>query len=215
MSSTAEHKFVNTYLHDIIKEQKVLNPLYHPDWESTYNDKSLMISAIGELVELSNELPHFTKFFGGYTKTNFHLALEEFVDILHFMATRVILSGNESGKTKVVVDPEVIKSFSVNDFILKFNSNILTPEYKLIDFHELFIYGCHMFKVSPDLMLTAYLHKNSKNKLRAMAGAHDFDIKDIKDSEICTYDFLFGSSFIKEEKDEYNARLRSAYEQRM
>lgn len=200
---------VNSYVDIILKEQAYLNTLYKQDWKDTYKAKDFIVSSIGELVELSDELKYFTKFFGGKSDCNFHLALEEFTDILHFMATRLLLekySTNNKEFTYQVPN-------DIQGFIIEINRNIINPTYSKFLFFELFLLGCRLFRVTPDLMLTAYLHKNSKNKIRAGAGALDFDVSSLKAKETPTYDYLFSSGFTSKHHDEFNASLKEHYEQ--
>lgn len=192
------------YLPNILEEQEALNNAYDPNWRETYSSSKFALAAVDEIKEIKDELSSFCNFFGKADKENFHLALEETVDVIHFYATRVIVESPDSDLTPYACDTE---TKSVSEWVRLMAAICTAPQANCTRLIQIIYMACNIFDVTPDLMLVAYLHKNRKNHKRAEAGAISQDVKHIKQSELSTFEFLRSESWISLTQEMFNAKL--------
>lgn len=195
---------IYNYIPDIIEEQEHLNSAYDLNWRATYSPSKFSLAAIDEIKEIKDELSSFCNFFGKAEKENFHLALEETVDVIHFYATRVIVESPDSDLTPYACD---VETKSVSEWVRLMAAICTAPQANTIRLAQIIYMACNIFDVTPDLMLVAYLHKNRKNHKRAAAGAISQDVKHIKQSELSTFEFLRSESWISLTQEMFNAKL--------
>jgi len=210
---------------DILKEQEDLNHLYDKNWNQTELWK-YRIAAVREFNEMLDELPSVHKFYGSPKPSDWAMALEEFVDVLHFAASMYMRTAASKTfedfqhyfdsvgvhRTHKDIQDRLDTINTALDFkgqhisslfdILA-TTNATSGEYSFI---TLFVIGCSMFDVSVDHMFVAYLHKNIKNRSRAKSGAMSKDID--KSKEVGTYQYMHDQQLFADTAEEYNERMR-------
>lgn len=194
---------------EIRQQQALLNDMYSPDWRETYQVDKIILSAAAEFSEMLEEVKGAWKFYGTHYQNDWATALEEFVDIVHFMATVELCSGvvTTYEDVSLVVSSawnRTLKGKSQSYLLSKIHRNM-----KRGSFLQLLTAGCMTFRLTPEQLLVAYLHKNKKNQARAQAGAISRDISDIKASEQSTFDYMYQNGFISMARDEYNQAVDS------
>lgn len=189
---------------EIRQQQLLLNDMYSPDWRDTYQADKIILSAAMEFSEMLEEVKGAWKFYGTQYQNDWATALEEFVDIVHFMATVEWCKRADPAyvnETPIVISTwiRVLKGKSQSYILSKLHGNI-----KSGTFVQLLAVGCKLFRLTPEQLLVAYLHKNKKNQARAQAGALTHDVKELKASEQSTFDYLYQNGFISLTREEYN-----------
>lgn len=197
----------------ILTEQSLLNSLYNPKWLENYSVDCLNFSLAEELVEMNMEISFLWKFFGSL-KFDFDKALEEFIDVVHFSATRTLLTTPDSD-IDINKARDVTKLYSATPNTHAGMLQVLVDINRILEddgfyghapkFYRLLALGCVLFDFTPSQMLVSYLHKNKKNKARVQNGAATRDID--KSGEQGTYDYLLVNKFVFETKLCYNERL--------
>lgn len=195
---------------EIRLQQAVLNDMYSIDWRDKYKRENILLSTFAEYSELLDEVKGVWKFYGSRYENDWAAALEEYVDIVHFMATVDLLAHKKDLVVCDFVEREVQRWMCYYGAI-KDRAQLLISLKKRLDHHGGFVQmlglGCALFQLTPEQLLVAYLHKNKKNQARAQAGAINRDIASIKASEEPTFDFLFQNGFISVTRDEYNLKV--------
>lgn len=194
---------VQDYVNDILTEQEALNAVYDPNWVQNYDDNKFTLAAIREIVEISDELSMFSHFFGARDKYNFHLAIEEFVDVIHFYATRVLRAGKQASYAPNAPQTPT----SVTNWLHTLTHQVSAKNASVVVLHNMISTACFIFDLTPDTLLVAYLHKNRKNHERAKAGAMNHDIQELKNSEMSTFDFLRSEHWFSLTAEQYNAKM--------
>lgn len=186
---------------EIFTAQRELNSLYNPNWQVEYEPFRIRIAAVRELAEMLDELKGVHAFFGAKKESDYAKGLEEFIDVVHFMATRTLLMYD------CLSAPQVESLFLPKDEVSNLDAMItlVATGYYFNDIVRLLAFGCSLFNISPEHMLVAYLHKNRKNRSRAMNGAADRDID--KSQEQATYDYMYEKGFFADTAEQYNIRM--------
>lgn len=195
---------------EIRQQQAMLNDMYSPDWRETYQADKITLSATMEFSEMLDEVKGSWKFYGTQYQNDWAAALEEFVDIVHFMATVEWCNG--ASPVYDNASPVVISAWARGALRGKSQSYLLSSIHRNMkrgSFLQLLAFGCMTFKLTPEQLLVAYLHKNKKNQTRAQAGAISRDVGDIKAAEQSTFDYMYQNGFISMTRDEYNQAVDS------
>lgn len=191
---------------EIRQQQAMLNDMYCLEWRKSYQADKLALSACQEFNEMLNEVKGAWKFYGKNYQNDWAAALEEFIDVVHFMAT-VELCPLESplyeGSEEVVSQVWMISLHAKNFALLKAINLVMRRGC----FLQLLANGCRLFRLTPEQLLVAYLHKNKKNQARAQAGAISRDVDDLKAVEQSTFDYMYENGFISMTREEYNAKV--------
>lgn len=192
---------------EIRQQQVLLNDMYEPNWRTQYEVDKLALSACSEFNEMLEEIKGVWKFYGSSYQNDWAGALEEYIDVVHFMATIELCNGADP----VYDDASdvVMRSWDSTSFNSR-KSRLLVlikNNMKRGGFLQLLSHGCRLFRLTPEQLLVAYLHKNKKNQARAKAGALTRDIKDIKELEQSTFDYMFENGFISLSREEYNSMV--------
>ncbi|MGL4353168.1 MAG: dUTP diphosphatase [Aeromonas popoffii] len=186
---------------EIFTAQRELNSLYNQNWEVEYDSVRIRIAAVREMAEMLDELKGIHTFFGSKKDSDYAKGLEEFIDVVHFMATRTLLMYQATTNPQVdllfIPDSEVA--------ILDAMVGLVAAGYFFNDIVRLLAHGCSLFNVTPEHMLVAYLHKNRKNRSRALNGAASRDID--KSQEQSTYDYMYEKGFFADTAEQYNLRM--------
>lgn len=196
---------------EIRQQQAMLNDMYSPDWRETYKREKILLSTFAEYSEMLDEVKGVWKFYGSHYQNDWAAALEEYADIVHFMATVDLLSRKEDLAVSDYYESEVLRQLQYYSSIAD-RAQLLVSLKKHLDhggWIQLLSVGCSLFKLTPEQLLVAYLHKNKKNQARAQAGAISRDIGDIKASEQSTFDYMYQNGFISMTRDEYNQAVDS------
>ena len=186
---------------EIFSAQQELNFLYNPDWRVEYDPVKVRIAAVREMAEMLDELKGIHTFFGSKKESDYAKGLEEFIDVVHFMATRTLLM-YECDR-----EPQVDSMFIPPNEVSNLDAmvNLVASGYYFNDIVRLLGCGCTLFNITPEHMLVAYLHKNRKNRARALNGAASRDID--KSQEQPTYDFMYENGFFADTAEQYNLRM--------
>lgn len=192
---------------EIRQQQALLNDMYSPNWRETYQADKLTLSASVEFSEMLDEVKGAWKFYGAQYQNDWAAALEEFVDIVHFMATAEWCNGASpiyDNASSVVLSTwiRVLRGKPQSYLLSKIHRNM-----KRGSFLQLLAVGCMTFLLTPEQLLVAYLHKNKKNQARAQAGAINRDVDDIKAAEQSTFDYMYENGFISMTREEYNSKV--------
>lgn len=193
---------------EIRQQQALLNDMYSPDWRETYEAPKVTLSACQEFNEMLDEVKGAWKFYGAHFQNDWAAALEEFIDIVHFMATAEWCNGAQpcyDDAAPVVISQwfNAVKVKRSQSWLLsKIHSNM-----KRGGFLQMLAIGCMTFRLTPEQLLVAYLHKNKKNQARAQAGAISRDVDDLKAVEQSTFDYMYENGFISMTREEYNAKV--------
>ncbi len=217
-----------SYCNTIVEHQEALMKMY--GFEKTPDDTSLQLAAVNELVgEMFPEITCAHKFYGKTKTNNFDKALGEFVDVLHFEASRRVLVQARLNDACVGYDIETPRYEFPPVCIRKFDNGfqaagrLLTQMMKCLNdddpnlwsigksLHHLFMVGARFFGITPDQLLIAYLTKNRQNQARAKANAASDDVTSLKASERPVYDIMYDNGYFVETADEFNARLTKEY----
>lgn len=196
---------------EIRQQQAMLNDMYSPDWRETYKREKILLSTFAEYSEMLDEVKGVWKFYGSHYQNDWAAALEEYADIVHFMATVDLLSSKKDLVMCDYVEREVHRWLQYYKSVESL-PQLLCNLKKQLDhggWLQVLIIGCTLFRLTPEQLLVAYLHKNKKNQARAQAGAISRDIGDIKASEQSTFDYMYQNGFISMTRDEYNQAVDS------
>lgn len=191
---------------EIRQQQALLNDMYSPNWRETYQADKLSLSACEEFSEMLSEVKGAWKFYGANYQNDWAAALEEFIDVVHFMATVELCplpSPIFDDSVEVVSHIWAVSSHARNSALLKAVSMTMRRGC----FLQLLANGCRLFQLTPEQLLVAYLHKNKKNQARAQAGAINRDVDDIKAAEQSTFDYMYENGFISMTREEYNSKV--------
>ncbi len=202
---------IQDYIDVIIEEQLNLNMEYDTDWIPNYNKNQFILAATDEVGEIQDELTQFTKFFGADRKANFASALEEFIDVVHFYTTRVIMVERAGSNIALAPVPRSVPS-SVNDWVIdlyRAMSDKTSASRQVLV--KMLLDASYIFDITPDVLLTAYLHKNRKNHIRAKSGAMNSDVLDVKETEMSTFDFLRSNNWVSLSAEQFNAKLTTLH----
>lgn len=204
------------YIEDILKEQEKLNSLFEENWLNVYTDDKLSLSCIDEFNELVSELTKFTRFYGETKKSNFDKAFEEYIDIVHFYSTRVLLSKKVIEDYELCVATQLKKVMSSNksdicDELLYLHNLLVQPAVRKSSLCGIIALGGKIFDLSVDAIFTAYLHKNSKNVMRSRCLDDKVALDALKRSEKGTYDYLYESNIVSLSPSEFNDKLTWIY----
>ena len=206
-----------TYVQEILDHQRKLNSMYDPNWRVTYEDQRLMYSCVDEFNELVSEISLFTRFYDSKQKTRFDLALEEFIDITHFVATRCLLSGHVNVDVDAInlsfdlVDDGLTPVFDVTIHLNRILNSAASNHPTYCTLALLLKEGTKLFDVSVDTLMVAYLHKWGKNKERAICMRDGGDLVALKASEEKTYAHLYSKSLVSLSVGEFNEKLTTKY----
>jgi dimeric dUTPase (all-alpha-NTP-PPase superfamily) len=183
--------------------------MYSPDWRETYQADKIILSTFAEFSEMLEEVKGAWKFYGSHFQNDWAAALEEYADIVHFMATVDLLSSKEGLTICDFVEREVYRWMQYYSSV-ESHAQLLCKLKKQLDhggWLQVLIIGCNLFHLTPEQLLVAYLHKNKKNQARAQAGAISRDIGDIKASEQSTFNYMYQNGFISMTREEYNSKV--------
>lgn len=196
---------------EIRAQQASLNDLYTADWRQSYHQAKLCLSACQEFNEMLDEVKGAWKFYGTESSNDWTAALEEFIDVVHFMATVELCplpSPTYEGASEQALLTWQASELSSNASLLR----AISMTMRRGCFLQLLANGCRLFRITPEQLLVGYLHKNRKNQARASAGALTKDVSDIKAGEQRTFDYLYDNGFISLTREEYNMMVDAADE---
>lgn len=193
--------------YEILREQASLNDRYNPEWMKLYAADNIGYHIADELTEMNSEISFAWKIFGK-TNSDFAKALEEFIDVVHFSATKQLLTAHQNNKDIVSCSCYIPEDKATLILALNDINDINRGDGHfghLPKFQRLIACGCVFFSLTPSQMLVAYLHKNKKNHARVDLGAATSEID--KSSELPTYEYLFKNSFVTQSAGEFNKSL--------
>lgn len=192
---------ISSIVGEIFSAQRELNCLYNKEWETEYDPVRIRIAAVREMAEMLDELKGIHTFFGSKKSSDYAKGLEEFIDVVHFMATRTLLMYVCQRNPEV----EVLQVPISEVYNLEAMVTLVATGYYFNDIVRLLALGCSLFNITPEHMLVAYLHKNRKNRARALNGAASRDID--KSQEQSTYDYMYEKGFFADTAEQYNNRM--------
>ena len=202
--------FVETCVEEILERQAELNLKYNSNWVNTYDDNKFIMCCVEEIVELKGEIEQHVSLFNHKTSCRFDKALEEFVDVMHFLASRAL---NEPFEQDKMFKYEVGKNLpeTLQGWLAQLSRNVTARRVSPQVLADVFLNGCAAFHLRPEVMFVAYLHKHSKNIVRALAHALDEDAQKLKQAETPCYQYLLETGAVTLTAEEFNTKLRELY----